>query len=122
MALCLGETPFEVPACSKSVCFSREPVCEIRGNFACFSLVDPMFCDQTCEKRTIYPARHIMPCRYRKKRPGVVIETDRVVEARGFRCIFAKPHHPVGTVVEPPRRTQPETGIVAGKRSQFAAV
>src|ERR1700693_4691354 len=63
-----------------------------------------------------------MPCGYRKKRPGVVIETDRIVEAGGLRCIFTKPHHPFRTVMEPPRWTQPEAGTVACKRSQFAAV
>src|SRR3984885_2008188 len=81
-----------------------------------------MFCDHARQERAIDSARHIVPSGYRKKRPGVVIETDRVVEAGSLRRTFAKPHHPFRTVMKPPCRTQPQAGIVSGKRSQFAAV
>src|SRR5712692_6163133 len=84
--------------------------------------MDSMLRNQTRKKGAINAPRHIVSRGNRKKRTSVIIETDSVVEAGGLRGVFTKTHYAFGTVMEPPCGTEPETGIMSGKRGKFTAV
>src|ERR1700751_3028275 len=75
---------------------------------------------QSRKKGTIDATSHVVPSGNRNKRSTVIIDTDRVVESGSFGSVLAKTHHPFGTVVEPPRGTEPETWRVSRKWGKFA--
>jgi hypothetical protein len=77
---------------------------------------------QSRRKGTIDATSYVVPRGNRNKRSTVIIETDSVVESGSLGSVLAKTHHPFGTVVEPPRGTQPETWIVSGKWGKFATI
>jgi len=51
-------------------------------DFKCFVFFQPVFSNQPGKKGAINAARHIVPCRNGKKCARVVVEADRIVEAR----------------------------------------
>src|SRR6266545_4467093 len=85
-------------------------------------LSDPVLCDEPRQKAAIDAARDIVPRRDRQKRARVVVESYRVVEARGLGRLLAEAQHALRAVVEPPRRTELKYWIVARQRRKLARV
>src|SRR5579871_144591 len=73
-----------------------------RGGIA---FVEPMLGDQSRQEGAVHAASHVVTGRNRQECPGVVVETDRVVETGRFGGLFAEAAHALGTVVEPPGGT-----------------
>src|SRR3546814_3601314 len=73
-------------------------------------------------KGAIHPPRDIVPRGDRQESARVVVEADTIVEARGLGNALAEAAHPLGAVVEPPRRTDPTRGIMARQRRQLARI
>src|SRR5713101_8100339 len=81
-----------------------------------------MLGDQLRQKGTIHTPRHVVPCRNREEGTSIVVEAHRIVEARRLRYVLAETHHSFWTVVKPPRRPEPQAGIVPGQWRQFPTV
>src|SRR3984893_6493837 len=81
-----------------------------------------MGADQASQVGAIDPPRQVVARGNREKCTGVVVESDRVIEAGRLGALSPESQHGLGGVVEPPRRTQLEAGIVAGQRREFPRV
>src|SRR5258708_30160115 len=73
------------------------------------------------QNRTVDPPCHIMPPRDRQERARIVIETHGIVEARGFGHLLSETQHSFFAVIEPPRRTKSEAGIMPGETRHLPA-
>src|SRR5258708_9532126 len=78
--------------------------------------------DQFRQVGAIDPPRKVVARGNRKKCTGVVVESDRVVEAGRLGGLSPESQHRLGSVVEPPRRTQLEAGVMAGQRREVPGV
>ena len=102
--------------------FLTSPTVNSSRQFHCLILINAMFGHQLRQESRIDAPGHIVPRRNRQKRPRVVIESHRVVEARRLRRLLAESAHPFRAVVEPPWRAQFQARIMPGQRRQFPAV
>src|SRR4030095_4530897 len=91
----------------------RQIVGELARELERFVLVDLVLDDERGEKAAVHAPRDVVARRDRKERARVVVEPDRVVEARGLDDLLAKPLHAFGAVVEPPGRSELQDRIVA---------
>src|SRR4029077_8436003 len=99
-----------------------QAVCEILRHFQSFVFLKPVLGDLLREKAAIHAPRHIMPSRNREEGTGIIVQTNRLVEARRLGHTLAEPSHPLRAVVKPPRRPEPQARIVPPHWSQFPAV
>ncbi len=75
-----------------------------------------MFGYQLGQESAVHPARHVVPCRYGRKRTRIIVKADGVVNAGRFGGHAAVAKHALATVVEPPGRTQFHGRIVSRQR------
>src|SRR6185369_12121283 len=106
----------------QSICLFHQTIGEIMRHFQSFVFLQAMLSDQLCEECTIYASSHIVPSRNGEESPRVIVEADRIVKSRRFSRKFAETHHPLRTVVKPPRRTNVKARIVSCQRCKFSAV
>ena len=102
--------------------FVNQPVRQIVRHFKGFVFVEAVFGDQSGKESAIHAAGHVVPRGNGEEGAGIVVEADRVVEARRLRDLFAEAHHAFGAVVKPPGRAKAQAGIMSGERREFAAV
>src|SRR5690606_22525809 len=91
---------------SKPIRFLCERIGKLPSQFEGFLFPEPVFDDEPRQEGAIHSSGNVMTRRYRRKGARVVVETDRIVEAGGFRREFAETAHAFGAVVEPPGRPQ----------------
>ena len=58
------------------------------------------------QEGAIHAPRHVVPRGNGKKGARVVVEADRVIEARRLGCLLAKAQHSLWTVMKPPGRPE----------------
>src|SRR5512135_3879439 len=104
------------------VCGFCEVVRERRREFESLVLAEAMLDHAGREEAARDPAPHVVARRNRQESPRVVVEPDGVVEARGLDRLFEEPQHSLVAVVEPPRRPEPQRGVMPGERRKFARV
>src|SRR5437867_3395845 len=109
-----GSLKLVCPLCERV----RELPCELEG----LVLIDLVLGDQLREKSAVHAPSNVVPSGYRKKRAGVVVEADGVVEACRFGHLLPKALHARGAVIEPPWRSELQNRIVTGEGSQLAGV
>src|SRR5262249_32262659 len=85
-------------------------------------LADPMLDGEHREETAIDPPRDVVARGNRQERAGVVVESDGVREARGFRRLLAEAQHAFGAVEEPPRGAELEDRVVAGERRELSRI
>src|SRR4051812_15498250 len=107
---------------SKFVRFLREFVRQLWRELGGLVFAESMLRHEAGEEGAVDPARHVVTRRNRQKGASVVVETDGVVEARGFGGLLAESHHAFGAVVEPPRRPKLERRVVTRERRQFTRI
>src|SRR6185312_6366810 len=84
----------------------RQAISEIDGGLGGLVFGKAMLGDEPRQKSAVDPACDVVARRNREERARVVVEADRVVEARGLRRQLAEAAQPLGTVVKPPGGTQ----------------
>jgi hypothetical protein len=102
--------------------FFREFVGELRSEQRGFVFRQTVLDHQAREERAVDAARDVMTRRDRHEGTRVVVEADRVVEARSLGSLLAETHHAFGAVVEPPRRPELECRVVPGEWRELARV
>src|SRR6202051_4799514 len=95
---------------------------ELDRKFAGFVLIQAMSGDQFSQVGAVDPSGQVVARGNREKCTGIVVESDRVIEACRLGALPPESQHGLGGVVEPPRRTQLEAGVVAGQRREFPRV
>jgi hypothetical protein len=106
-------------AASELVGLSDQVDGEVLDYFEGFIFIEPMFGDQAGEEGAVDAAGNVMARRDGEESASVVVEAYRVVEAGGLGGLLAKTHHALWGVMEPPRGSKFECGVMSGERSQF---
>src|ERR1700746_475697 len=96
-----------------------QPVCEILRHFQSFVFLKPVLGNLLREKGAIHAPRHIMPSWNREEGSGIIVEPNRLVEARRLGHTLAEPSPALRAVVTPTPRPEPQARIVPPQRGQF---
>jgi hypothetical protein len=96
-----------------------EPVGHVQDHLLCIFYIHDSSYNESCDPVGAYTAPEVVTCRNGRESPGIIIESHRIMESRRFHHSVKIVPHAIDTIVEPPRRPELNSWVMAGKGSQF---